>query len=55
MHDQVPMWIGLPLLIGIGAFLIFAFRGSSKIKRRPGDHSTSDASSIITDNNIHRL
>ncbi len=35
MHDHVPMWLGLPLLLGVGAFLFFAFRGSSKIKPDP--------------------
>ena len=55
MHEQVPVWLGLPLLLLVVAFIAYAFRQGFKVKPRRGSNSASDAMSLNTDSNLHNL
>ena len=47
--------LGIAATIGLIAFIVFTFRQGFSIKPRKGDKSTSDATSLIVDRDLHRL
>ena len=51
--EHVPAWLGVPCLVLVFAFVVFAFRQGFKVRPRRGNTSASDAISLINDNSMH--